>query len=518
MKGVDTLIELIKLIVRKIYFGVLLLTSVGCSIFSKRIVESDQDQANKYASLINKQDLFLDLNVLASDSLEGRETATKGQKKAAEYIKNHFINNNIKSAFDTSYYQQYEVNVTDFTNVSLSINGEPLELIEDFYVFGNPQKTNYKNTKVTFVGYGIENSKVNYYENRDVEGNVVLIKDGVPELANPYLYSSSDANWRNKVKSAAENGAIAAIFMLKDFDDKNQRIKEHILNPRMKMHNSIQVKKSEIPVFFISEKVYQQMTTQKPYTFKDKKRYNEIFKVDTKVSFHTDVNNIVKAENVLGYIPGKNNEEVLVISAHYDHIGFDRGEICNGADDDGSGTAALLSISKAFQKAFNDGIQPERSVLFLSVSGEEKGLFGSKYYTDNPVFDLNKTVANLNIDMVGRRDTIQEDDNYIYLIGSDKISKDLHQINEQVNKKHIGFKLDYTYNDEKDPNMFYYRSDHYNFAKNNIPVIFYFGGLHEDYHKPSDEIDKINFSKLEKVSQYVFLTAWELANRKTSLK
>ena len=208
----------------------------------------------------------------------------------------------------------------------------------------------------------------------------------------------------------------------------------------------------------------------------------------------------------------------MVVSAHYDHIGYDRGEVCNGADDDGSGTAALLSISKAFQKAFNDGVQPERSILFLSVSGEEKGLFGSKYYTDNPVFDLNKTIANLNIDMVGRRDTIQEDDNYIYLIGSDKISKDIHQINEQVNKKHIGFKLDYTYNDEKDPNMFYYRSDHYNFAKNNIPVIFYFGGLHEDYHKPSDEIDKINFSKLEKVSQYVFLTAWELANRKTSLK
>ena len=206
---------------RKIYFCVLLLTSVGCSILNKRIVESDLDQANKYALLINKQDLFLDLSVLASDSLEGRETATKGQKKAAEYIKNHFINNNIKSAFDTSYYQQYEVNITDFTNVSLSINGEPLELIEDFYVFGNPQKTNYKNTKVTFVGYGIENRTVSFYKNREVKGNVVLIQDGVPEVANPYKYSSSDANWRNKVKSAAENGAIAAIFMLKDFNNKN---------------------------------------------------------------------------------------------------------------------------------------------------------------------------------------------------------------------------------------------------------------------------------------------------------
>ena len=227
----------------------------------------------------------------------------------------------------------------------------------------------------------------------------------------------------------------------------------------------------------------------------------------------------IEGENVLGYIEGSDlKEELLVITSHYDHLGKHDTLIFPGADDNGSGTAATLEIAEAFMLAKRDGNGPRRSVLIMPVSGEEKGLLGSKYYTKKPVFPLENTIANLNIDMVGRRDTIQEDDNYIYLIGSDKISKDLHQINEQVNKKHIGFKLDYTYNDEKDPNMFYYRSDHYNFAKNNIPVIFYFGGLHEDYHKPSDEIDKINFSKLEKVSQYVFLTAWELANRKTSLK
>ena len=152
------------------------------------------------------------------------------------------------------------------------------------------------------------------------------------------------------------------------------------------------------------------------------------------------------------------------------------------------------------------------------VSGEEKGLFGSKYYTENPVFPLEKTVADLNIDMIGRKDTIQHNNNYIYLIGSDKISNQLHNINEQINNKYVNFKLDYTYNDENDPNQYYYRSDHYNFAKNNIPVIFYFGGMHEDYHKATDGIDKIDFNKLEKTSRFIFLTAWELAFRKKRIK
>ena len=233
-------------------------------------------------------------------------------------------------------------------------------------------------------------------------------------------------------------------------------------------------------------------------------------------SFNTRITQRKSGENVLGFIPGV-TDDIIVISAHYDHIGYDRGEICNGADDDGSGTSSLLTISKAFQKAFDEGNKPQRGILFLAVSGEEKGLFGSQYYPENPVFPLKKTIADLNIDMVGRQDTIQEDNNYIYLIGSDRISNELHVINEQINSKHIGFNLDYTYNAKDDPNNFYQRSDHYNFAKNNIPVIFYFGGLHEDYHQPTDVFEKIDFLKLEKVSRFVFLTAWELAYRKKTI-
>ena len=247
--------------------------------------------------------------------------------------------------------------------------------------------------------------------------------------------------------------------------------------------------------------------------------FNRLFKSANKVSFKVDINYLADAENVLGYIEGgEYKDEVLVISAHYDHIGYDNGEICNGADDDGSGTVSLMSIAKAFMQAKNNGFTNKRSLLFLAVSGEEKGLFGSRYYTENPVFPLKNTIADLNIDMVGRIDTVHTDINYIYLIGSDKISKELHNINEMVNEKYIGLDLDYTFNSNDDPNNFYYRSDHYNFAKNNIPVIFYFSGIHRDYHKPTDDIEKINFDKLHNTAKYVFFTAWELVNREKRIK
>ena len=221
------------------------------------------------------------------------------------------------------------------------------------------------------------------------------------------------------------------------------------------------------------------------------------------------------SENVIAYIKGSEKpDEVVIISAHLDHEGVKDGEIYNGADDDGSGTVAILEIAEAFKKATDAGKGPKRSVVFLHVTGEEKGLLGSKYYTENPIFPLANTVADLNIDMVGRiDDRHKENPNYVYLIGADKLSTELHNISEAVNKKYTNIDLDYKYNDENDPNRFYYRSDHYNFAKHNIPIIFYFNGTHADYHKPSDTPDKINYNLLENRTRLVFHTAWELANR-----
>ena len=230
----------------------------------------------------------------------------------------------------------------------------------------------------------------------------------------------------------------------------------------------------------------------------------------------------VETENLASIIKGSEYpDEYIIITAHLDHIGIDKnGDINNGADDDGTGNVALLEMAEAFKQAEKEGFGPKRSLVFLHVTGEEKGLLGSKYYTENPLYPIKNTVANLNIDMIGRvnpkRET--EDPNYIYLIGSDKLSQELHDISEAVNDKYIQLELDYTYNDERDPNRFYYRSDHYNFAKNNIPVIFYFNGTHEDYHKPTDTADKINYPVLEKRIKLIFYTAWELANRKNRIQ
>ena len=226
------------------------------------------------------------------------------------------------------------------------------------------------------------------------------------------------------------------------------------------------------------------------------------------------------SENVVAFIKGTEKpDEIVVISAHLDHEGIKDGEIYNGADDDGSGTVAMLEIAQAFQMAAKAGKGPKRSILFLHVTGEEKGLLGSKYYTDvDPLFPLANTVCDLNIDMVGRIDDRHKaNPNYVYLIGSDKLSTALHNLSEAVNKKYLNINLDYKYNDENDPNRFYYRSDHYNFAKNNVPIIFYFNGTHADYHKPSDTPDKINYQLLENRTRLVFHTAWEVANMDTRI-
>lgn len=221
------------------------------------------------------------------------------------------------------------------------------------------------------------------------------------------------------------------------------------------------------------------------------------------------------SENVVAIIEGGElPEEYLVITSHYDHVGVENGEIYNGADDGSSGSMAIMEIAEAFQKAVEEGYRPKRSIVFIHLTGEEKGLLGSKYYTENPIFPLDNTVANLNMDMIGRVDEAHENDpNYIYLIGSDKLSTELHEISEEANSTYVNLNLDYTYNDENDPNRFYYRSDHYNFAKFDIPIIFYFNGVHEDYHKPTDTAEKIDYDILENRAKLVFFTAWEIANR-----
>jgi Zn-dependent M28 family amino/carboxypeptidase len=226
------------------------------------------------------------------------------------------------------------------------------------------------------------------------------------------------------------------------------------------------------------------------------------------------------SENVLAFIEGSEKpEEILVLSAHLDHIGKHDGKIYSGADDDGSGTVALLELAEAFHKAKTDGKGPKRSILILHVTGEEKGLFGSRYYAENPVFSLKNTIANINIDMIGRVDPEhKENPNYIYVIGADRLSTGLDEAVTKANKSIKDFTLDYKYNDRNDPQRIYYRSDHYNFAKKGVPAVFFFSGIHEDYHKPSDTPDKIDYPLMTKRTKLIFHTAWELANSDERIK
>lgn len=221
------------------------------------------------------------------------------------------------------------------------------------------------------------------------------------------------------------------------------------------------------------------------------------------------------SENIWAFIEGSEKpNEILVISAHYDHVGTKDNEVYNGADDDGSGTVALLEIAQAFEIAKKEGHGPKRSILFLHVTGEEHGLHGSRFYSENPLFPIANTITDINIDMIGRRDEAHAaSNNYVYVIGANRLSTDLDNICTIANTKYTHLDLDYKYNDPKDPNRFYERSDHYNFAKNGIPSVFLFNGVHADYHKATDSADKIEYDALAKRAQFAFATAWELANR-----
>ncbi len=245
-------------------------------------------------------------------------------------------------------------------------------------------------------------------------------------------------------------------------------------------------------------------------------------KIKTKLTYKK-INIPSESSNVIGYIEGtEKKDEYVFLTAHYDHLGK-RGEVIYyGADDDGSGTVSVIEMAKAFSKAKAEGHGPRRSVVFMTVSGEEKGLWGSEYYSDHPVFPLENTTVDLNTDMVGRIDTERKTGdtlNYIYVIGHDKLSTDLPTIVEGVNNKFTQLTLDYKYDDPQDKNRIYFRSDHYNFARKGVPILFFYDGmLLADYHKPTDTVDKINFGLMEKRVHLIFLTAWDMANRDATLK
>ena len=487
----------------------ILVPFISCNVSKSSQAKSNYAQSDLFAKTITQPELKKHLTILASDEFEGRETAMPGQKKAAEYIANYFEKIGLKKGYyDTSYFQHFPVDVKDPSKIKITVGENELTFLEDFFYMGSFKDSNYTNLEIVYINYGVIGENYSDYEGVDVQGKVVLLKEGLPKGVE---VKGDWGNWRKKLKVAKDNGAVAVFTINELFEERVERIKNFISNPRMQLHNKGQKGKNKtLPNIFISPKTAQKYFEVTATTSKGK--------LTTKLNLNLAINQVLSSSNVLGFLEGTDKkEEVLVITAHYDHLGFDAGEVCNGADDDGSGTVAVLELAQAFVNSKKAGKGPRRSILFMTVSGEEKGLLGSQYYTENPVYSLENTICDLNIDMVGRIDDQHLNNNYVYLIGADKISSDLHTISEKANADKIKLDLDYTFNDEADPNRFYYRSDHYNFAKKGIPVIFYFSGTHEDYHKPTDDVEKIDFEKIEKTTKLVFYTAWEIANRENRL-
>lgn len=486
-----------------------------------------------YANFITEELLKKHLSVLASDSLEGRETGTVGNDKAARYIASEFKKLKLEAIGDNkSYFQGVYMTSYKWDKIDLVFNDGEFRHLFDYIAMpsqNNDLELNY--SEIIYAGYGIEDPNYSDYSNIDVKGKVILIYEGEPHNKKGeslITKTLTDSEWSNsndiKLKLAKKKGAAYVLIVKAEIQKMFEKNRSSILGYEMVPSSGL----TENPFAshaYISTEILKNILSNDQKSFIKKRNkalkkaraftmtFNGKFSIIQKRSFKE-----VRSNNILGFLRGSDttlSKQVIVITAHMDHLGKRGDYIYYGADDDGSGTASVLTLANAFVKAKERGFGPKRSILFLLVTGEEKGLYGSDYYTTYPVIPLENTVADLNIDMVGRIDQKHSmaDSNYIYIIGSDRISKDLHELHENVNAKYSNLKLDYTYNSDKDPNRYFYRSDHYNFAKKGIPIIFYFNGTHPDYHKPTDTIEKIRFDIMKLRVRLVFFTAWEIANR-----
>jgi hypothetical protein len=514
---------------------VLILWSFNSLLFSQY---NPYEIRQEIANTITASELKDHLTIIASNDFEGRETGTKGQRKAANYLAEQFKMMGLPGVVEEgSYFQAIAFTRERWDDINLNINKKRFKHQWEYYAYPNTNSDKkVEAKKVLFLGYGIDDEKYSDYKGVNVKDKVLLIydgepmnRDGISHLTGSEEASTWTSNWRRKAKTAYEKGAKAILIIDNSFKKNLQDFNKYLLSGGMRFGAGEFPEKNYANNLFISTEIAKKIMG---------KNYNKVIKardeikvsgkpINVKLKSKIELNQKkavrqILGSNVLGFIEGideKLKNEVVVVTAHYDHLGKKGESIFNGADDNGSGTSSVLEVAEALVEAKAKGHGPRRSVLCMLVSGEEKGLLGSKYYAEFPIFPLENTVANVNVDMVGRVDEKHAGNpNYIYVIGSNRLSTDLHKINEAANKNFTNLELDYKYNDPKDPNRYYYRSDHYNFAEKGIPAIFYFSGTHVDYHKPSDTVEKINFDKMEKIAKLVFHTTWELANRDERIK
>jgi len=539
--------------------SILFLFTSGCLSFfqsgSDSTVADKNERFFEYQGLITEDFLFQHLSVIAHDSLKGRETGMPGQKMAAEYLADFYTelglapigdDNTFFQHFnldaeqsDSLVYRTYRIQDSDTLLINHSVAASDA-YSEYLQVFGGSRPLR---GDIVFAGFGLNDAErgVNHLEGIVLQDKWVLVFEEIPyvidgdTLINPNLSN----NFRfTEIANRADAKGIIAIGneSPQEFQDLKELNSYLMTKPRnmrlqyleggfirrgfpkgyLQVSPELAIELLELDSISELQQLKESLTEniteftphQLPY-FLDYKPY--------------DNDTVVETENVVAFLEGSDPElrdEVVVLTAHYDHIGItwpdETGDyINNGADDDGSGTVALMAIANALQNASRDGIHPRRSILFLHVSAEEVGLLGSRYYSDHPIIPIEQTVVNYNADMIGRSTTERAaagDTDYIFIIGGDIISTELDSLVHEANRKSVDMELDYTYNDLEDRNQFYRRSDHWNFGRLEVPFVFFFTGVHEDYHSPSDTIDKVDFPKLTRTTRLIFASTIEAAN------
>lgn len=484
------------------------------------------------------------LSFIASDEMEGRDTPSRGLDTTAKFLAMNLSRWGFKPAGDEGSFLQKIALSRDFVDkeeTRVQLNDQPMTLGTDYIPFARP--ANLPATNLVFAGNGwfVKSKEIDAYKGLDAKGKIAVIfapPNGFPQgIKNTDLAGKRGEDWMNAAEYAQKQGVAALLFVpdfqyLANWERNRSRLVERGVTKVDKFQPAAGAQMPQLvlsphvaDVLFAEEPQSAQQIFESLYAGKVPESFamsaNKRLSISVKVkSDHVTTQNVVAVFE--GSDPVLKNEYVA-LGAHYDHVGIgvpvNGDSIYNGADDDGSGTTALLGMAEALAKART---RPKRSVLFVWHAGEEKGLWGSRYFTNYPTLPLASVVTQINIDMIGRsrkaddtnpRNRALSGPREIYVIGSKMMSTELGDLVESVNKQYQNLTYDYRYDDPTDPNRFFFRSDHYNYARKGIPIVFFFDGEHEDYHRPGDSVDKIDFQKMELVARTIYLTLWEVANR-----
>ncbi len=480
---------------------------------------------------------------MASDQMDGRDTPSRGLDITANFLAMHLSRFGLRPAGDEgTYFQKIALrrDGIDETQTQVQLNHQNLTFGEDYIPISRAGKVN---GPLVFAGNGwlIKSKDVDAYKDIDPKGKVAVIFSslgGLPRGINRAdLAGQAGVDWMSPGEYALKQGATGVVVVpdfqfLANWNRNRQRVSERgtlvvekfqtTSNPQLP---GIVASPRLATLLFQGERqnassLYDAVyggTWLAPFELNPAKTLN--IEVTTKVE-------TLSTQNVIGVFEGSDpvlKNEYVALGAHYDHVGIgtpvDGDPIYNGADDNASGTAALLAIAEALARS---PVRPKRSILFVWHTGEEKGLWGSRYFTEYPTLQLEQIVAHINLDMIGRskkegdtnpRNRELSGPNEIYVIGSNMMSTELGELTAKVNQGYLNLTYNYRYDDPNDPNRFFFRSDHYNYARKGIPIVFFFDGEHEDYHRPGDTPDKLDYQKMERVSRTVYLTVLELANR-----